>query len=193
MNHRNYIPEKTIGRVSVASRFAILVCRAAWFLLLGSVLVGSMAGCRGYRFGNSSIYRPDIRTVHVPVFENETFRRQLGQRLTESVLREIQSRTPYKLADRSTADSILQGRIVSEQKRVLGENQYDEPRDLQIEFMIEVRWTTPDGTPLMQRYMLKTNDTASFIPEAGQSMVSAQQQLIDDLAASIVDQMEAGW
>lgn len=167
--------------------------QASLVLLLASVLLSGLIGCRGYRFGNSTIFRPDIRTVHVPVFENDTFRRQLGQRLTESVIREIQSRTPYKLADRSTADSILQGRIVSEQKRVLGENQYDEPRDLQIEFMIEVNWTTIDGTPLMQRYLLKTNDTASFIPEAGQSMVTAQQQLIDDLAASIVNQMEAGW
>ncbi|MEC8432931.1 MAG: hypothetical protein VXZ54_08315 [Planctomycetota bacterium] len=45
----------------------------------------------------------------------------------------------------------------------------------------------------MQRYTLTTTDTASFIPEAGQSMVSAQQQLIDELASSIVNQMESGW
>ena len=58
-------------------------------------------GCRGYQFGNRAIFRPDIRTVHVPIFENETFRQTLGQRLTESVIREIQSRTPYQLADLS--------------------------------------------------------------------------------------------
>lgn len=193
MKNRIWIPENTLHRLLGRSRLTTAWGQALLLLVLASVLMSGLIGCRGYRFGNSTIFRPDIRTVHVPVFENDTFRRQLGQRLTESVVREIQSRTPYKLSDRSTADSVLQGRIVSEQKRVLGENQFDEPRDLQIEFMIEVNWTTLDGTPLMQRYLLKTNDTASFIPEAGQSMVSAQQQLIDDLAASIVNQMEAGW
>ncbi|MEC7446517.1 MAG: LptE family protein [Planctomycetota bacterium] len=167
--------------------------RATLGVLLAFTGLLLSTGCRGYQFGNRAIFRPDIRTVHVPIFENETFRQTLGQRLTESVIREIQSRTPYQLADRSSADSVLQGRILSEQKRVLGENQFDEPRDLQIEFLIEVNWATRDGTPLMQRFTLNTTDTASFIPEAGQSMVSAQQQLIDELASSIVNQMESGW
>ena len=111
--------------------------RATLGVLLAFAGLLLSTGCRGYQFGNRAIFRPDIRTVHVPIFENETFRQPLGQRLTESVIREIQSRTPYQLADRSSADSVLQGRILSEQKRVLGENQFDEPRDLQIEFLCQ--------------------------------------------------------
>ena len=161
------------------------------FLLVLAIWTGS--GCSGYRFGNGTIFRPDVRSVHVPIFENDSLRRHLGQRLTEAVVREIQSRTPYVIASPTTTDTILRGRITSDRKHVLGENQFDEPRELQIDLAVEATWTTVDGTPLMQRFVLKVNESEAFVPEGGQSMVSAQQELIDDIAAQIVNQMEAGW
>ena len=49
----------------------------------------------------------DVRTVHVPVFQSESFRRNLDYLLTEAVQREIRTRTPYRLDDAETADTIL--------------------------------------------------------------------------------------
>ena len=56
-----------------------------------------LPGCAGYQIGNRSLYRPDIRTVHVPVVQSESFRRYLGERLTEAIVKEVELRTPYKV------------------------------------------------------------------------------------------------
>ena len=162
------------------------------FALLGLSLLG-LSGCAGYRFGNALLHRPDIRSVHVPIFESDSFRRGLGLRLTEAVVRQISTRTPYAIGSETGADTILRGRILEDRKHVLGETINDDPRNLQIDLKLEVTWITRTGTPLMERVTLKIDDNVSFVPEAGQSMATAQQELIDDIAKQIVDQMEDGW
>ena len=83
------------------------------------LLIASFVGCAGYQVGNQTLFRSDVRTVHVPIFESNSFRRFLGEPLTGAVVKEIEQRTPYKVTNSPTADTILQGRIVYERKRVL--------------------------------------------------------------------------
>jgi len=158
------------------------------------------SGCAGYQLGNSNLYRPDIRTVHVPVFESESLRRNLGERLTEAVIKEIERRTPYKVVSSSDADSVLSGRITRETKRVLAQNQNSDARLYETEFVVDVRWANRRGEGLMQHSAIPlpqltvgTNGAATFIPEAGQSVATAEQQTIQRLAEQIVGQMEAWW
>ncbi len=57
-----------------------------WCVLVGLVLTGC-AGCAGYQLGNQTLYPRHIRTVHVPVVESASFRRNMGERLTEAICR----------------------------------------------------------------------------------------------------------
>lgn len=167
------------------------------FLML---LVLGISGCAGYRMGTRSMYRQDIRTIHVPVIRSDSFRPDLGVRLTEAVCKEIEDRTPYKIADAATAESTLKCRITFDSKRVVTETVDDDPRDLRVTMVTEVNWTDRIGNVLMENRFLPPGETAflfsertDFIPEAGQSMVTAQQRIIERLADHIVDQMEARW
>jgi hypothetical protein len=164
------------------------------------VLLLSCAGCAGYQVGHPTLYRPDIRTVHVPVFESESLRPNLGERLSEAVVKEIELRTPYKVISTPDADSVLSGRLVRETKRVLAETRNDDARDIATEMTVEVRWMSRQGELLMQRagiplasFDLDVSHDADFIPEAGQSLSTAQQQVIERIAREIVGQMEIGW
>ncbi len=65
----------------------------------------------GYQFGNRSLYSPDIRTVNVPMFKSNTLRADLGEWLTEAVVKEIELRTPYKVVSSPLADSVLTGNL----------------------------------------------------------------------------------
>src|SRR6185503_13050036 len=96
-----------------------------------------VSGC-GYMVGNG--FSPDIKTVSVPVFENDTFRRGLEYQLTEAVQKDIMSHTPYRLARGDDADTRLTGRIVQVRKDVLGENDNDDPRQLQFSILVRVTW-----------------------------------------------------
>ena len=58
-----------------------------------ALLIAAAAGCADYRIGASSLYAPDIHTVYVPMFESDSFRRNLGERLTEAVMKELDAIT----------------------------------------------------------------------------------------------------
>ena len=159
------------------------------------------AGCASYQFGARTLFPADIRTVHVPVFESVSFRRGLGERLTEAVVKEIERRTPYKVVgDAATADSILSGRLLHDAKKTLIETRTDESRAIEVEMILEVSWLNRRGASIagpqaipLEPGIAEIDQTAIFIPEAGQSMVTAQQRVIDNLASQIVNMMEMPW
>lgn len=145
-------------------------------------------------------YRQDIHTVHVPIFTSASFRRGVEFQLTEAVQKEIQNQTPFRLAKGEYADTRLTGRITSIRKRVLGETAQDDPRQLQYQVALQVTWEDlrtqrvireqridipPDVVPLLAQ--------SSFAPELGQSMATARQRAVDNLARQIVQLMQTPW
>jgi hypothetical protein len=161
------------------------------------VVAFSAGGCAGYRVGQQALYRPDVRTVHVPIFESNSYRRNLGEQLSEAVAKEIELKTPYRVVTADRADSVLRGRILSETKRAIAEDKYDIPRLIEAEMVCQVDWIGPQGELLTNRimipldqYELRLGQSEQFIPEAGQSVASAHRRLIQQLATQIVDQME---
>ena len=110
----------------------------SWYLCITLLL--TLAGCSAYRVGTSSLYPPDIQTVYVPMFESDSFRRYLGERLTEAVIKEIELQTPYKVVGSPQADSVLTGRIINEAKRVIVENRFDEPRNIEYNIAVQISW-----------------------------------------------------
>jgi len=157
-------------------------------------------GCSAYQFGSRSLYRENIRTVYVPIIRNDTFRHDLGVRLTEAVNRAIEQRTPYKVTGDPNADSTLTIRFTGESKRVLTEDINDNPRALDALVTAQAVWVDRFGNPLMQNQAVVNGASATeflqselFVPEAGQSIETTLQAAIDDLAERIVSQMESRW
>ncbi|MFK8112918.1 MAG: LPS assembly lipoprotein LptE [Rubripirellula sp.] len=164
------------------------------------ILLAVTSGCAAYQFGSATMFRPGIRTVHVPVVRNDTFRHDLGERLSAALIREIESRTPYKVTGDPNADSTLTCRVVNETKSVLTETDTDDPRALDAAVGVRATWTGRGGELLMQNSVVPTGDLAidfgqdaRFVPEAGQSIDTATQMAIEKLAARIVSQMEIRW
>jgi hypothetical protein len=190
--HERWASCPVAGRVSGAFRMStiqrIVIRSGLHFWLL--CLVMTCSGCANYRVGQQSLFRSDIRTVHVPIFESATYRRYLGERLTESVAKEIELNTPYKVVDSLTADSVLTGKIVGMRKSVLSETINDDPRNIEASFRVQVTWTDRRGNILMQRTY---NSPSNFIPEGGQSLATAQQDAIEQAARDIVTQMQVWW
>lgn len=159
-----------------------------------------LPGCAAYQIGNRTLYRPDIRTVHVPIVQSNSYRRHLGERLTEAIVKEIELHTPYKVVDADVADSVLTARLVSESKRVLAENMFDEPRDIETDFFVQVQWVDRRGDVIIchtdvpvDPLFLNVGQQANFVPEGGQSITTAQQVAINRLAAQIRQQLEMPW
>ncbi|MBA2115668.1 LPS assembly lipoprotein LptE [Bremerella alba] len=166
------------------------------------LIAASQFGCVHYQIGNRSLYRPDIRTVHVPIFTSLIYRRDLGERITEAVIKEIEATTPYKIADAQSADSVLRGSLVTENKLVQGQNSLDDPRILQENFQIHYEWIDQRGQLVRQPGALSLapvlmsetlTATGILYPEPGQSMVTAQQDAINQFARELVRHMQTPW
>lgn len=163
-------------------------------------LASGLGGCTAYHFGSRSLFPSGIRTVYVPIVRNDTFRHDLGIRLTEAIVREIEQRTPYKVTGDPWADSTLTVRVVNERKHVLTETLDDDPRALDATISIQATWTGRQGELLMTNNIIPQDmalitfgQDSRFVPEVGQSIGTATQAVIEELAQRIVSEMEVRW
>jgi hypothetical protein len=187
-------------------------------------------------------YDDCIRTVYVPIFENVSFRRGLEFDLTRAVIREIEAKTPYKVAScREAADTELRGKIINRNRSMVLNNRLNEIREGEVALAVELTWldlrpghvgevlTQPDGArgemlrgrdnigrmglnpmagPMMMEEQPRgaplvdkegnplpviVQPTATYVPELGGSVTSAEKQLVDRLAIQIVSMMERPW
>jgi hypothetical protein len=158
------------------------------------------AGCAGYQVGTRSLHYPSVRTVYVPIFESDSYRRNLGEQLTEAVAKHLELKTSYKVVSDPTADSVLNGRIVTETKRAVTLRRTGEPRDIETQLRVQINWTDRRGQLLGQAYSVAVpslladiSGASDAVPEAGQSIALAHQKAIDRLAEQIVSQLEMPW
>ncbi|GAB5407012.1 MAG: LPS assembly lipoprotein LptE [Aureliella sp.] len=173
----------------------MLACLAAL-----ATLCALSAGCAGYRFGSRSLYNPNIRTIYVPIVQNDTWRHDDNVRLTEALVKSIELHTPYKVVGDPNADSTLTCRLISTGKRTVSEAITDEPRGIEVLSTVQLTWLDRRGNLLFSNRFLPEGELAysfsqatDFAPEGGQSISTAQQRNNERLAEQIVQQMELRW
>jgi Lipopolysaccharide-assembly len=159
-------------------------------------------------------YDLSIKTVHVPIFKNLTFRKGLEFDLTQAVVHEIESKTPYKVvSDPACADTELIGTISMVTKMNININPQNEVREANTSVTVLLMWRDlrpghlgeflssprrpndpPPGTPgapIPQPVLIQAE--ASYIPELGESLTTAFQKDVHKLAVKTVELMEAPW
>src|SRR5439155_14716826 len=95
------------------------------------------SGC-GYTVG--APFSPEIRSVHVPIFNSGSNRRFLEYQLTEAVQKQIQQRSHFRLVKEDEADTRLTGRIIDLRKSALGQTRNSDARELQANLQVEITW-----------------------------------------------------
>jgi len=99
------------SRHSLASSAAFYL--PACSLLALGLLLGA-AGCGYHLRGTGTFLPPEIRTLAVPVFKNQTTRYELDVKLTRAVIDEMVGRGKVKIvSEPSAADAVLEGEVVS--------------------------------------------------------------------------------
>jgi len=167
-----------------------------WLSIWGLALsIGS--GCAHYHFGNESLFRPEIRTIHVPMIEADTYRRHMAERLYEAVVKEIAHKTPYQLVATPRADSVLTIRLTLESKRIIVLSPTDEGRQVETNLVAQAVWLDRQGAVLAEQSQLPVlpaeavvAQSGSYFTEAGQSLATAHQAALARLAEQIVALLE---
>jgi hypothetical protein len=152
---------------------------------------GASSGQSAYKW--SSLYREDISTVAIPVFANKDFRRGVEFGLTSSVVKQLEAHSPYRVAPRDRADTILEGEIVSIGLNTLSrDTRVAIPQEQLYVITINFRWKDlRSGRILLERRNYQ--QTAPFYGTLGEGEVTGGQSAIERLALAIVQEMQADW
>lgn len=136
----------------------------------------------------------DVKTVFV-YFKTQTMHRDLQLQLIEAVQKEISMRTPYKVVGNpEEADSILSGTIVYANRNLVVESPTNFARELNASISVTLDWTHKIPTDAEKaRGATTVAETVNFIPEVGETTLSAYTHVIQSLAKQIVDMMEEPW
>ena len=183
---------------------AVIDDRARRLPWLPVIALLAASGCAGYRFGNNTLYAPNVRTIYVPMVQSDSFRTtpavDIGERLTEAICKEIEKRTPFKIVgSEDGADSVLTARIVADTKRMVVESPSDQSRNVELNYQALVTWADRGGTVIasgevpMPAATVDVGQSAALVPEYGRSVVSTQQEAIVKMAQQIVGLMEEPW
>jgi riboflavin biosynthesis pyrimidine reductase len=170
-----------------------------FLILLPLLLLPGCIGIGGYQVGSRSLFGSDIQTVYVPMVEADPTRRHLAERLTEAISKRIEERSPYKVVGRSSADSVLECRIVDKKQRVSLVDPSNDPRQKRDELTLEVRWRDRRSQDIRLDSFAWNDGTTqiaaneAIVAEYGQSLLTAEQRQIDRIASQIVGIMESPW
>lgn len=174
--------------------------RRAW-LLLGLWVVALLlltAAC-GYHTAGTAVRLPsDLHTIYVPAFTNVSQTYRIGQIFTEAVIKELRSRTNYRIVtvNDGTADATLAGMITNVYSAPLTYDSVTGAISSSIVVInLRASLTSRDGKVLWsnpnflyrEQYQESTN-TATFFEEAG----PAVQRIAGDFSKTLIsDILEA--
>lgn len=179
------------------------VWRVAAWLAGGCAVALGFVGCgsgksgagasSGYTFGSG--HRTDIRTVAVPIFENRTFTHGLEMQLAEALVKEIHRVTPWRVAPRDGAETVLTGAITGAEIRKLS-SQRDSGllQEGAVELSVNFEWkSVSDGKVLVSRRNFRT--AKPFVPARGaqERLEVGQISTIDQMAKDIVAELRGSW
>ncbi len=154
------------------------------------VAVSALSGC-GYRAGGP--FRTDVKTIYVEMFESREFRRDLEFLLTEAVKKRVGMDSPYRLASKEKADTILTGTVLEQRQAAFAPDfRSRQPREKQLTMIVQLQWKDLRSGQILLDQPLQLQ-SVDYLPPTGETEKFAQQKAMDRLAARIVAKMYDEW
>jgi len=181
----------------ITAKRVLISLMAVWLVSLLQTGCESVDPVKGY--SSKPLYRSDVQTIFVEMFQNQSFRRGFEFDLTRAICLQIELNTPYKVvSNRSQADTVLYGSINNIKERTLTQ-QRDLDRPLENEVILTVDFTWKDlrnGEIILARKRedhnaLKVSGEYAVMAAAGSA--SGTRQAVEEMAVRIVQEMERSW
>ncbi|MDD2599969.1 MAG: LPS assembly lipoprotein LptE [Kiritimatiellae bacterium] len=162
------------------------------FLTLSALLM--LAGCASYRF--TSKVPAELRTIAVPVFENESDFPELDAIVTQYTLREFQREGTFKIKNTEDAAYKLIGCVTRITPRALSYNRNYNSRTSEYQHSVVVKISLIErssGKILIDDMPVRAR--TSFLTQGDMltGMQNASPRVARELAQSIVDTVLAQW
>lgn len=132
--------------------------------------------------------------IAVPIWANDTFNHGLEVELTDALVKEIQSTTPWKVAS-DGARSRLTGRIVAVELRPLSTaNVSGLVEDMAVGLTVDWEWKrSASGKPIVAKRGFRSVSEFVASQGVGERLEVGQRQAIQELARDVVAAMRSQW
>lgn len=168
------------------------------FLLLTALVLLFLAGCEQadptQSYSSRNLYRTDIDTVFVEMFQSQSFRRELEFELSRAAAQQLELHSPYKVvSDRRKADTILYGTITKIRERTLTrQRELDRPLENEVVMVVKVTWKDlRSGELILDDLPIRISEDYAVLLGAGRD--SASRDALNKVAVRIVEAMESPW
>ena len=158
--------------------------------IIGFVLVVAlMCGC-GY--STRSLISRDISSIHIPIFENNTFRRGIEFDLTKAVKNEVMSKTNLRIASKDYADTILHGTVKEFKEGIITHGFRDSVVEARMTLFVDIALVDrrTDRTLIDKKDIIQTTE---YIVRRGETLESAIEEGVVELAETIVNLLAEKW
>lgn len=146
-------------------------------------------------YSSTSLYPTQFRSVAVPIFQNSTTAREMEFKLTDALIKEIESRTPYYVLGEQYADTLLTGTIRSVDLRTISQSRTTGlDNEVMITVIIDFEWLNlQSGGRIVGRKNFSCSSL--FVPSqpSGEPIEMGQFAVVQQLSQDIVDQMQSSW
>lgn len=170
--------------------------RITFVLVFASALFASCSDDPRQGWSTKSVYPTQYATIAVNTFENETHYRQIGFLLTKALVATIESRTPYKVTNEMTAETLLTGRIVNVELTSLSQNRGGSRLDEEVVVgvTIDFNWTNLEtDRTIIER--MNFEGGGLFVPTTPSREVIelGEFEVVQQLATDVVDELQSAW
>lgn len=164
-------------------------------LLAGAAVLASCAADPREGWSSASTFPDAVRSVAVPIFENDTLVREVEFDLTDALVREIRAATPYTVLSTARADTVLTGRIRRVEIDSLSRSRLTGlSEEVLMGVTIDFQWKDLRTDRVL---MERTGFTGQglFVPSApaGEPIEWGRFDAVQQLARSVVDEMRDSW
>lgn len=165
-------------------------------LSMGALLM--LTGCSGdptLGYSAASTYDTKVRTIAVPIFDNETFDYHAEVLLTEAIIKEIQQTTPWRVVNQGSADTTLTGVISESQiRRTASKRGIGYAQEQAVELTVDFEWKdNRTGQALITRRGFSAAEIFAASRPVQERVEVGLHATIQKLATDIVSELRSNW
>ncbi|MBN1541332.1 LptE family protein [candidate division KSB1 bacterium] len=161
--------------------------RAVWLLILPMAL---LVACGFYSFSGS--LAPHLRTIAVPLFDNQTAEFGVSEEMTDWIIDEFSQDNTLKIADPADADILLEGSIATVDDRAGAFDQAEQVQDVRVYVTVAVTCTDQIKREVMWKERL--TQWGTYEPAGGpEERAAGIAQAIEKISQEILNKTVSGW
>ena len=164
-------------------------------LVIGAALPISLGlafghGCAFYSFSGS--LAPHLKTVAVSQFDNRTAEFGVSEEMTDTLIDEFHRDNSLKIADRNSADVLIEGEIIRVDDRAGAFDQSERAQDFKLYLTVKIKCS--DQVKRQTLWEERITQWGAYDPSAGpDSRTEGITEAIGKVSQEVLNKTVAGW